>query len=89
MTNKNTILALLGIPLFIVVFAVATFYALHHSFPTFDLLCHWDCEWYTDVKNNGYVFIAGKQCNVAFFHCYPIYGNGQDYRYSVFLLSTF
>lgn len=71
MTNKHTILALLGIPLFIVAFAVATFYALHHSFPTFDLLCHWDCGWYTDVKNNGYVFIAGEQCNVAFFPLLP------------------
>jgi len=71
MKNKQIILCILGIPTILIVLATILFYASNKSMPTVNLLCQWDCGWYVDVKNNGYLFIAGKQCNVAFFPLLP------------------
>ncbi len=32
---------------------------------------HWDANWYMSIAQHGYEWVAGQQCNVAFFPLYP------------------
>ncbi len=38
----------------------------------FEVLHHWDSDWYASIATRGYFFEPGKQSSVAFFPLYPL-----------------
>jgi Gpi18-like mannosyltransferase len=50
---------------------VVTEYLSANSWPFVNMWARWDSGWYLDIARHGYMFIPGKQSNVAFFPLYP------------------
>jgi len=59
--------AIIGSTLFYVFYLFGVFEYL----PDNQTLLKWDSIWYDDLRANGYSFLVGKMCNLAFFPAYP------------------
>lgn len=42
------------------------------SWDLVSLHCYWDCNWYLDIAQNGYVYEGDKLSNIVFFPLYPL-----------------
>lgn len=42
------------------------------TFPTDSNLIQWDAKWYQQIKDQGYVFVPYRVCNMAFFPLFPL-----------------
>lgn len=66
----------LCIPLFALVclasITIFIYFLQHGEWPLFNqCLCHWDCGWYHNIKQLGYVLHADRESNLAFFPLFP------------------
>lgn len=58
--------------LFLATVSVLIYVINYNGLPDFEKrLCTWDCGWYLDIFNNGYVLQKHDQSNVAFFPLFP------------------
>lgn len=57
---------------------LALYFCLHKSgvfsiLPDNANILKWDAEWYLSIKSDGYVYLSGQMCNMAFFPLFPVF----------------
>lgn len=69
--NKNIIGLIIYLPaVYLVYMLLFQFGVVKEDFLSQNLLT-FDANWYHSIVKNGYIFVEGKQCNVAFYPLFP------------------
>lgn len=60
------------IPLHFIFLILVYFSLIVMTIPNEQNILAWDASWYNSIRTNGYVYLPGRTCNMAFFPLFPL-----------------